>query len=59
LVVGCGGPDNETTMATGTDGKVQQATSVGPASSESAYNDAAKAKQSGSQYETKSYPKKH
>jgi len=59
LVTGCGGPDNEANVSTTADGKVQKETSAGSSSSAEEYNAAAaKAQQSGSQYQTKGYPKK-
>jgi len=57
IVAGCGGPDNEKDMATGTDGKVQSASSAGGASSAADYNAAAAKAQSSNQYETKGYKK--
>ena len=57
MVSGCGGPDNESTMATATDGKGQKAGSAGGASSADEYNAAASKAQSSNPYQTKGYPK--
>jgi len=58
LIAGCGGPDNEKTMNTNTDGtptQVEASSGPGaPSSSEAAY----KAQTSNNLYQSKGYPKR-